>query len=249
MSRWLSGDLRPEMAWCRVCFALMLWPVLPASGVAADVSPFSAWVTKGWVLEKSINGDLDVDGVDDAVLVLLQNDRRKRKRNQGLGALELDTNPRRLLVLLKSAEGYRKVADNARFLPPQNDEETPCLADPLEEGGVAISRGLLRIELHHWLSCGSWGVSHSTFLFRLEGGRLRLIGMDGYEYMRNSGERSESSVNFLTGKKKTTTGLNEFDESAKPQVTWGRITARTPIYLDQMGASCDEGDPSRSWCQ
>ena len=249
MSRWLSGDLRPAVAWRRVFFALLLGSVLPASGVAAEVSPFSAWVSKGWVLEKSINGDLDADGVDDAVLVLQQNDRRKLKHNEGLGASELNTNPRRLLVLLKSADGYRKVADNARFLPPQNDEDAPCLEDPLEEGGVTVSRGLLRIDLHYWLSCGSWGVSHSSFLFRLEGGRLRLIGLDGYEFMRNSGDRSESSINFLTGKKKITTGLSQFDEPTTPKVKWEKFPARKPIYLDQMGASCDEGDPAQSWCQ
>ena len=220
-----------------------------ASVSAADASAFSTWVPKGWVLEKSINGDLDADGVDDALLLLRQNDRRKRSHNEGLGASELDTNPRRLLVLLKSADAYRKIADNARFLPPQNDVDAPCLADPLDEGGVTVSRGLLRIDLHYWLSCGSSGVSHSTFLFRLEGGRLRLIGLDGYEYMRNSGERSESSVNFLTGKKKVTTGLSQFDDPTKPKVKWEKISARKPIFLDQMGASCDEGDPSQSWCQ
>ncbi len=249
MSRWLSGDLRSAVAWLRVFFALLLWSVLPASGVAAEVSPFSAWVSKGWVLEKSIAGDLDADGVDDAVLVLQQNDRRKLKHNEGLGASELNTNPRRLLVLLKSADGYRKITDNARFLPPQNDEDAPCLEDPLEEGGVTVSRGLLRIDLHYWLSCGSWGVSHSSLLFRLEGGRLRLIGLDGYEFMRNSGDRSESSINFLTGKKKITTGLSQFDEPTTPKVKWEKFPARKPIYLDQMGASCDEGDPAHSWCQ
>lgn len=215
----------------------------------ADADDYSRWVPKGWRLDRAVTGDLDKDGVADVVLVLQEDDQHKRVRNEGLGAPELDLNPRRLVVLLKSPDGLRKVAETSRLLPPENDAEAPCLADPLEEGGVRVERGLLFIDIHHWLSCGSWSVSHSTFTFRLEKGRFRLIGLDGYEYMRNSGERSETSTNFLTGKKKVTTGLNQFDESIKPTVSWERLPSMKPIYLDAMSGSCDADDQPQKWCQ
>lgn len=215
----------------------------------ADADDYSSWVPEGWRLERTVTGDLDKDGIADAVLVLQEVDPLKRVHNKGLGAPELDTNPRRLVVLLKSPDGLRKVAETSRFLPPENDAQSPCLADPLAEGGVRIERGLLFIDLHYWLSCGGWGVSHSTFTFRLEKGRFRLIGLDGYEYMRNSGKRSETSTNFLTGKKKSTTGLNEFNEPAKPNVSWERLPAMKPIYLDEMSGSCDADDQPQKWCQ
>lgn len=218
-------------------------------GTTADADDYSRWVPEGWRLDRAVTGDLDKDGVADVVLVLQENDQGNRVRNEGLGAPELDTNPRRLVVLLKSSNGLRKIAESSRLLPPENDADSPCLADPLEEGGVRIERGLLIIDLHYWLSCGSWSVSHSTFTFRFEKERFRLIGLDGYEYMRNSGERSETSTNFLTGKKKVTTGLNQFDESIKPNVSWERLPAMKPVYLDKMSGSCDADDQPQKWCQ
>lgn len=216
---------------------------------AVEAQDYSRWVPKGWRVDRAVTGDLDGDGAQDVALVLQQNDRHKRVRNEGMGAPQLDLNPRRLLVLLRSPDGLRKAAENSRFLPPENDAELPCLADPLEEGGVRIERGLLFIDLHQWVSCGSWSVSHSSFTFRLENGRFRLIGLDGYEFMRNTGERSETSTNFLTGKKKVTTGINEFDDSAKPRVSWERLPAMRPIYLDRMSGACDADDQPQKWCQ
>jgi hypothetical protein len=234
--------------WLRPLLAGML-VLLPLLAMAADEESYSRWVPKGWRLEKAVTGDLDKDNVADVVLVLQQNDRRKRVRNEGLGAFELNLNPRRFLVLLNSPDGLRKVAETSRFLPSANDADSPCLADPLEEGGVRIERDLLFIDLHYWLSCGSWGVSHNTFTFRWENGRLRLIGLDGYEFMRNTGERSETSTNFLTGKRKMTAGLNESDALAKPSVSWKRIPAIKPLYLDQMSSFCDAEDQPQKWCQ
>lgn len=236
-----AAFLRSWVAGCALCVS--------AAGLAADPDAYSRWVPKGWRLESAVSGDLDKDGNADAVLVLRQQNRRKILRNEGLGASELDTNPRRLVVLLNSPEGFSKIAETSRFLPPKNDPEAPCLADPLEEGGVSIKRGLLLIELHYWVSCGSWGVSHDTFTFRLENGRFRLIGLDGNTFMRNSGEQTETSTNFLTGKKKVTTGLNEFETSTEPKVSWQRIPVIKPLYLDQMSSSCDAEDQPQKWCQ
>lgn len=230
-------------------FSSALLALLLLLAPSADADDYSSWVPERWRLERTVTGDLDKDGIADAVLVLQEVDPLKRVRNEGLGAPELDTNPRRLLVLLKSVDGFRKIAGTSRFLPPENDAQSPCLADPLAEGGVRIERGLLFIDLHYWLSCGSWGVSHNTFTFRLENGKFRLIGLDGYEFMRNSGKRSETSTNFLTGKKKISTGLNEFNEPAKPNVSWERLPAMKPIYLDEMSGSCDAEDQPQKWCQ
>ncbi len=214
---------------------------------AANSDPYARWVPAGWKLIRSVTGDLDRDGRADAVLVLEQADPANRRKNDGLGAPELNLNPRSLVVLLHTASGFRKVADVDQFLPSEHDDGSTCLDDPLQEGGVGIARGLLRIDLHYWLSCGSYGVTHRTFSFRYDGGRFRLIGADVWAFMRSSGARSEISINYLSGREKVTTGLNEF-EPPKPKILWRNIRTQKLWYLDQMRPSCDAEEALGEWC-
>lgn len=218
-----------------------------ASCEAENPDPYAPWVAAGWKLLRSVTGDLDRDGRADAVLVLEQADPANRRKNDGLGAPELNLNPRKLVVLLQTASGLRKVADADQLLPSEHDDGSPCLGDPLYEGGVRIAHGLLRIDLHYWMSCGSYGVTHRTFSFRYGGGRFRLIGADAWEFMRNSGARSEISINYLSGRKKVTTGLNEFEPS-EPKISWHNIRTQKAWYLDEMPPSCDAEDALGEWC-
>ncbi|WP_249383836.1 hypothetical protein [Chitinivorax sp. B] len=178
-------------------------------------------------------GDLNQDGNSDAVLVLQENNPAKRQRNDNFGSTVLNLNPRRLVVLFQAGTGYQQVQHIDGFLPSEHDTETPCLEDPLAEGGIEIKRGILNIDMHYWLSCGSWEVNHKTFRFRHQHNRFRLIGLDSWSFRRNSGERAERSINYLTGKEKHTTGLNEFATS-KPVVTWKTLMGKQDFYLDAM---------------
>jgi len=218
---------------------------------AAEGSPYQAWVPPGWKLLLTATGDLNRDGQKDVALILQQADPALVRKNDGLGAETLDLNPRRLIVLLHKADGLRKVASVDRFLPKENDAEQPCLEDPLAEGGIQIKRGLLQIDLRYWTSCGSWWTSHQTFSFRLEsaGERFRLVGLDGWEFHRSTGERSEYSKNYLTGKQKITEGLNEF-EASTPKTRWKAIQGRTAFFLDEMTLSSCLGDgQTPDWCR
>lgn len=110
------------------------------------------------------------------------------------------------------------------FIPEESSEENPCLADPLlQDGGVAINKGTLVIDLHDWVSCGSYWVGHATYIFRYQDGKFMLIGYDKSEYSRASGEKNSTSINFVTKKKSSTTGDNVF-ENGKPK-TVGKILA------------------------
>lgn len=230
--------------------ALWLCALLPAGADGLDVS---AWVPDGWKMLYQASGDLDGKGGADAVLVLEQTDSSKRVPNAGLGPQELNLNPRRLLVLLDSGTGLAKVAEQDDVLPSEHDRDAPCLEDPLHaEDAVVIRSRTLRLTEHSWTSCGSYGTSTQTLTFRVEpdGKRLRLIGLDYSDMMRNSGEASEISVNFLTGRRKTVTGLDAFEPAeSEPKTTWSRIDARAPIHLDGMHRGCGlEGD-TQTWCK
>jgi hypothetical protein len=203
------------------------------SGLASDTPDLSAHVPEGWKLLQQQHGDLNADGRDDAVLVLEKDDPANRQSHAGLGADNLNLNPRRLLILFQAEGNYQVVLSADRFLPSENDEKSPCLADPLADGELEIVRNTLRIRLNYWLSCGGWGTSSDTYIFRFQEARFRLIGRDHRAYMRNSGEASEYSVNYLTGAVKVTTCLNEF-EPARPKTAWKRTGSLAPLYLDAL---------------
>jgi len=209
-----------------------------------------SWIPKGWKQVTTATGDLNKDGSDDEVVVLEKTDPANLKANDAMGAPVLNLNPRRLLVMFKTAEGYQQQLSRDDLLPSEHNADVPCLADPLlDQGGIAITKGKLIIRLGTWLSCGSYSVTNSSFTFRLEGSRLRLIGYDYQQFSRNSGEIYEESINYLTGKEKKTTGGNEFEEST-PTVSWLKLAAMPAFYLDAMALDCIAVDsPACGWAR
>jgi hypothetical protein len=227
----------------RICFALVLSVALASGVTAAD---WNAHIPKGWKVIR------DVAEGDAAVLVIEQDDPAKRIANDGLGNHILNTNPRRLLFLSRRAGIYHLTGSADSFLPSEGDPESACLADPLEEGGVGLHNGVLSIDLHYWLSCGSYGVSHKSYRFRKEAAGLRLIGLDISEMSRSGGTGTEISVNYLTGRKKTTTGIAIFAEddqadAPKPKVKWSRV-AKQSHYLENMDQQDCWLDDRPGWC-
>lgn len=230
----------------------LLLLLLAGPALAGNTTAFNPWIPKGWKLLTSATGDLNQDGIDDAVLVLEETNRKNLRKNDNLGAPELNLNPRRLLVLFGKPDGYQKILSRDRILPSEHNAESTCLADPLmESGGISITGGKLIIELGMWLSCGSWGVSQEKYTLRYENERFRLIGADYRDSTRNTGEASETSINFLTGKIKYTHGMNDFEPALdKPKVKWKKLTDPRPRYLDEISFNCNsKEEPGCGWAQ
>lgn len=220
-----------------------------ASAVSAPVAARSAdgpAIPSGWVEDMRASGDLTGDGRPETVLIIRATDPRRVIANDGLGANRLDTNPRRLLVFEKTRSGFRQIAAGDHAVPPSGSEETPCLVDPLEDGGLSVSRRVLSIKLGFWTSCGSWGTSSNTYKYRLEGARFRLIGFDRTEFMRNTGSGELVSVNFLTLRKKTAPYSIESETPGKPR--WSSIEPQRH-YLDTLDiAQCPQIDRETYLC-
>ncbi|AVU11553.1 MULTISPECIES: hypothetical protein [unclassified Halomonas] len=218
------------------------------SAFAEPPDRFDSWIPSGWKLVSSATGDLNHDGADDAVLVVEEVNADNLLANDGFGPSVLNLNPRRLMVLFNDQGDYHEFMSRDNLLPSEHSQETPCLEDPLlSEGGVSIERGRILIELGTWLSCGSYGVSRQTFTFRLESEQFRLIGYDHSEFSRNSGDVTELSVNYLTGKKKTTTGGNMFEDTT-PSESWSRISEPHHFYLENISLECYSNDaPGCNW--
>ena len=178
------------------------------------------FIPGNWRIIKQVSGDLNKDNLDDVAIVIQATDKKNIIANDGgLGADSLDTNLRSLIVLFKDSigNGYNLILKNDSFILSQED---PIMADPFSD--IAIQKGSLKLDFEEWSSAGSWFTSHSTYLFRYQEGDFTLIGAENKSFMRNSGEGTDYSFNFLT-KKYSTTSTNEFDEKAKPITEWKTI--------------------------
>jgi hypothetical protein len=219
-------------------FCLCLPAFAGSALLAAD--KWAAHTPSGWRVILETPGELTGDKNPEVVIVVEEQDKAKIINNDRLGSQTLNTNPRRLIILTPAAKGYRQIQSVEGFLPSEGDEGSSCLADPLmENGGIEIKKGVLIVTLNYWLSCGSYGVTTNIYRFRQQGSRFRLIGKDTKSYSRSSGEGEETSINYLTARKRETTGITviEPDEGrpiAKPKTKWSRIESQEPQYLDSV---------------
>lgn len=184
------------------------------------------FVPKSWTVLYHVQGDLNKDKVDDHAMIIENTDPKNFKKNEGLGADQLNLNPRILLIFFQNKDGYALAAKNDKgFIPPENSEDSPCLEDPISETkGISIEKGLLKVAFNYWLSCGSWSVNAATYTFRFQNNGFDLIGFDHSEYHRANGEKSDTSINFSTKKKSETTGGNMADDDSTNQKTvWSTI--------------------------
>jgi hypothetical protein len=224
------------------------------SAALADngLSQWTGFAPKGWKILSAAEGKLNHGAETNIVLVVEEQDPKKRVKNDGMGEETLNQNDRRLIILDKFGSQYSQLISANRFLPTEGTSETPCLSDPLMDGGVEIGKGVLSIDLHYWLSCGTYSVSHKSYKFRKDAAGFRLIGEDISEMSRSGGTGTEISVNFLTGRKKTTTGIEIFAEddqadALKPKVKWSRV-AKQSHYLEKMDQQDCWRDDKPGWC-
>ena len=195
-----------------------------------------AFLPNGWKIIYEVKGDLNKDNLTDYVMIIENTDRKNIIKNDGMGAKELNVNPRMLLVLIKDKNGYTLAARNQKFIPTQNDTTSTCLADPLAEtGAISIVKGTLILSYQYWLSCGSYGVTNNKYIFRFQDNKFKLIGFEGDSFSRSSGEENNISINFFTKKKSETSGGNMFDEKVnKPKTRWKNISWKALLALDEM---------------
>ncbi len=221
----------------RLSYALFMAFGCLLAGLRAAEAPLTlpaaaqAHLAAGSKVIKMATGDLNADGQADLVFVGEATDPKKiKKRDDGY---ELNGNTRTLVVLLADKEGYRKVGESAKFIPPAYALEFDNYLDRF--AGIEIEKAILSVRFDWFASAGTWGTSNATLKFRIEQGRIRLIGSEESSFTRNQGDMTLTSTNHLTGKRKVTSGLNAFtDQPSHPKVTWEKFDAKKPLYLEDL---------------
>ncbi|MFL6195532.1 MAG: hypothetical protein ACJ75H_15255 [Thermoanaerobaculia bacterium] len=202
----------------------VVFPRLPREGKSqADFVP------AGWMVEKQAQADLNGDNRLDFMMVLHMADPKNVVANpDGFGVDELDTNPRMLVVGFQDQRHrFHLQAANHTLIPRQTN---PVLDDPLAD--AEVKNGALKISLGFWASAGSWYSSQVEYTLRFQSDCFRLIGYDYEETKRNTWETSAISVNYLTGKVKTSKGTIEDDVM---QDKWRPLRGKRKVCLDDIG--------------
>lgn len=182
------------------------------------------FVPQDYILLDSTWGDLNTDGLPDLVLIIKATDPNKvvkAEYHEG----KLDRNRRGVVVLLKQKTGFRKLLENRQCFSSENEDGGNYFAPDLS---IDILNGKLLVLYSH----GRYG--YRQYMFRQKNKDLELIGFissDGGPVIAR-----ETSMNFLTGKKKTMVNTNENAEGGDEvfETTWEKFTVKKRMTLSTI---------------
>ena len=211
----------------RLLSLLLLAPfVASAQSLREQGGSIAQLVPAGWSHDEA-QGDLNGDGLTDLV-VLATPDFKENMKTREDGYVYNFNQPILAIYFGSPSDTYKLWRQYKETIPGQDNEYT------FYDYVIKITpRGTLTIGLSVFSSAGSYDTGSTTYTFRYQNGDFFLIGMDEEEFSRNSGERTERSYNYLTGRKQVVVS-NEFDERVKPKETWTRF-AKQP--LERLGSS------------
>jgi hypothetical protein len=175
------------------------------------------------IFEKSY-GDLNKDGVDDCILIIKKTDKTKIITDEYRG--KLDRNRRGIIILFKNKDGYQLASKNEDCFSSENEDGGVYYAPELS---VSAEKGNLYIHYAH----GRYG--YWTYTLRYRNSDFELIGFDDSS---NTGPvvNSETSINFLTGKRLVKVNVNEGAESGEEKFsdTWEKLNSSKLLSLSEI---------------
>ena len=186
----------------------------------------AAFLPAGYKIFETVNGDLNKDGLADCVLIIKGTDKANIIKDEYRG--EADRNRRGIIVLFKRKHQYELALKNYNCFSSENEDGGVYFPPELS---VTISKGNLYIQYSH----GRYGYWNYTFRFRTSD--FELID---YDESSNRGPivESETSINFLTKKKRTKENSNQDPEQESGEEifkeVWTNIKIEKPIHLSMI---------------
>lgn len=161
------------------------------------------FITEGYTLFEEIKGDLNNDGLQDAVLIIKGTDKEKILVEEN--AVNLNRNRRGIFVLFKNEKGYELVLKNYDCFSSES-EEGSAYFDP--ELKVSIANGNLDIAFSHGKH-GFW-----NYNFQYKNNDFELVS---YKVTSNKGStiKKETSIDYLSKKKTIKTNTNKKNKNGE----------------------------------
>lgn len=208
-----------SIAWC-LCAISMNAQALKQQGASAEKI-----VPEGWEHEEAL-GDLNKDGVKDLVVLAKPNFKENMQtRDDGY---EYNFNPYILAIYFGQAEGdFKQWKQYENLFEPDSEWTTNDVDVEITE------RGTLNISTSFFASAGSYGTNQTKYTFRFQNGDFYLIGKESTDMMRNTGEMTTVSENYLTWKRQTIKD-NAFEDVVKKE-TWSKLTKEPLKKLGEEG--------------
>ena len=179
------------------------------------------FVPIGWTILDSAKGDLNKDGIADAVIILQDEDSVTLFKSEDTIIVQ----PRILLILFKSYSDklFHLIESSNTFI---SSHDNPMMDDPNQR--LTIDKGVLKIDFHLFYNMGSWYTTSSTYKFRYDGKIFILIGADLSTIHRSTLDYEDYSYNFLTNKQTYTQGNGK---NGRKKTTSKRLTKLEPKAL------------------
>lgn len=186
-----------KAAFKRIALLLALWP----AAAMAEEAPPSIWqdyAAKGWRLIDSASGDLNRDGIDDAVAAIEAPEGVTEPANSCSAEKDTSDAPvRRLIVAFADGNGrFTRMADEPRVL--LRADEGGAMGDP--EQGVFVERGSI-VLMFFGGSRSRWS---QTLRFRFDDGDWRMSGATETQIDSVYNSIIQYDYNALTGKVQVT---------------------------------------------
>ena len=174
-------------------------------------------VPEGWE-HKEAKGDLNKDGIKDLVVLTKPNFKENMMtRDDGY---EYNFNPYILAIYFGQAGGdFQQWKQYENLFEPDSEWTTNDVDVEITE------RGTLNISTSFFASAGSYGTNNTKYTFRFQNGDFYLIGKESTDMMRNTGEMTTVSENYLTWKRQTIKD-NAFEDVVKKE-TWSKLTKQS----------------------